>query len=488
MSASIALMRVVGAFCVCAYANVFAWQAIGELDTSFDDPLKVRPLVLQMGSASLPGDMQLTCTADIHSQLMKGSNEPLSLSQSVDIALCNNPLVQTSWASLKFQTAALGEAKASSLPAVNISVGQSSYQTSYPGSQFPSTSSDTTTSNAAVKWRLFDYGGNEANQRSAAALLGAALSNHDATLQKTLLSVVGAYFDAQVAHANLVAKQSQERLSKLTHEAVLRKEARSASSLSDSLQANAALAKASLERSRAMGVYKKALSVLVHAIGLPLGMKPTLAIDSISVADGAALHTELQDWLQEVQAKHPAIRAARMQLTAATHKVEAARSEGKPTLDFGLNYYENGRPNQAISTNRSQETQASLTLNIPLFTGFGHTYRLRGAQAQMEQSQAQVYVVRNDVLVEVVKAHSDAEAAIDNLSTSELLLNAARAATESVQRKYEIGVIDILEVLNAQSAFADAQSERLRALADFRSARLRLLAVSGVINRSAILH
>ena len=59
-------------------------------------------------------------------------------------------------------------------------------------------------------------------------------------------------------------------------------------------------------------------------------------------------------------------------------------------------------------------------------------------------------------------------------------------ALENVQRKYDRGLIDILDVLNVQAALVDARQERIRTLAEWRSARLRLLASAGEISRTRI--
>ncbi|MNF13342.1 hypothetical protein D3C80_2151500 [compost metagenome] len=55
-----------------------------------------------------------------------------------------------------------------------------------------------------------------------------------------------------------------------------------------------------------------------------------------------------------------------------------------------------------------------------------------------------------------------------------------------MQRKFGRGAADILEMLNTQSALLEAQQERIRCQAEWRSARLRLLASAGVLGREAI--
>lgn len=188
----------------------------------------------------------------------------------------------------------------------------------------------------------------------------------------------------------------------------------------------------------------------------------------------------LAQWLDDAQMRHPAIVAARAQWDAAKLKIVSTRAEGLPTLDFSTNYSQNGYPNQGLQASPSHVSTIGVTLSIPLFEGFARTYKIRGAQAQAEQSEAQLQDTAHQVLTEVVKAHADALSSLGNLESSENLLTAALAAVASSEKRYTKGVADILELLATQSALADAQQERIRCLAEWRSARLRLFASAGL--------
>ncbi|HEV7814903.1 MAG TPA: TolC family protein, partial [Janthinobacterium sp.] len=53
-------------------------------------------------------------------------------------------------------------------------------------------------------------------------------------------------------------------------------------------------------------------------------------------------------------------------------------------------------------------------------------------------------------------------------------------------RKYAKGASDILDILNAQNALADARQERVTCVAEWRSARLRLLANTGQLGKTSL--
>lgn len=452
-------------WCVGVQAQSITWSSLVH------DPLLTRPPELVTG-ATLPGD-----GAPIRCQDFPLGGRPLALLEAVDIGLCANPQVQSTWAAIKVQAAALGEAKAAYLPTVTASLSHVNDRTTYSDANLASTGIRDNANSIGVSWRLFDFGGRAASRRSATDLLNAAMASHDATLQKTLATLIGAYFDAQTALAAWQAKLKGEELARSTMETAQRKERQGAGAQSDTLQAATALAKASLDRSRALGDYQKAMAMLVYALGVPAETQLQLAPDLAD--DSRDMGKYLAAWLAQARDQHPALVAARAQVAAAQEKVKIIRSEGLPSIDASGNMYKNGRPNQGLPSVNTTEKVVTLTLNIPIFDGFANKYKVSGAQAQVEQQQASLLDTTHQVLMEVVKAHADAQSALGNLESSQRLLQAAQNALASVQRKFDRGASDILDILSTQAALADAHQQRIRCLAEWRSARLRLLAASG---------
>ena len=409
---------------------------------------------------------------------------PLTLPAAVDLALCHNAQVHGAWAGIRLQAAGVGEARAAFLPTLNAGVSRVHDRTAYPGASTPSGSLNSNTGSLNLSWRLFDFGGRAAGQRSAQALLDAALANRDAVLQKTLAATVSAYFEAQTARANVRMREEYRALANETVQATQRRAQRGLGSHSDTLQAASALAKAALGASRADGEFRKARAVLVYTLGLPA--EAGVVLDDDAAEPAAGLREDLNTWLALAQARHPAIVAAQAQLAAARERVAVTESEGWPSIDLTANIYQNGRPNQGLSAASTRETLVGISLNIPLFDGFARHYKVRGALAQAGQREAEAQEVQQQTLMELVKTHAEASTALANLAASQAWLDAARDAQASVQRKFGLGAADILEMLNTQSALLEAQQERIRCQAEWRSARLRLLASAGVLGREAI--
>ncbi|MBP0598492.1 TolC family protein [Herbaspirillum sp. LeCh32-8] len=462
-----------GLFC-CLLAGLGNQAHALDFPDALKDPLLAVPPKLDEGVRLPRDDKPLTCPSSVD------LSAPLSLSDVVDLTLCRDPQIQAAWADIKIQASSVGEARSAYLPTVTGATTQLHNRVRYPGSSQPASTTQGQTVYAGLGWRLFDFGGRAANLDAANRQLTAALLSHDAALQKALTTAVGAYFDVLTAQAQTQTGEEAVRLAEQTVAVTTRRFARGAAAQSDTLQADAALAKAQLAAQRALGEQKKALSVLVYTMNLPSGTPLLLA--AAAQAPTAESIQGLSYWLTQAQAQHPEILAARAQWEASKAKVTAARSEGLPTIDFTANHYRNGYPNQGLQTTRSNTTTWGIALNIPIFEGFSRTYKIRGAQAQAEQNEARLADVERRTLLEVVKAHADAVSAQENLSSSTKLLDAARAAVESSERRYAKGAADILELLQQQNALAEARRERIRCLSEWRSARLRLMASTGVLD------
>ena len=454
-------------------------QAWGiDVPDLLNDPLWAQPDLLMSG-ASLPDGALLPCPAQADFK------QPLSLGEVVDIALCNNPQVSAAWAQIKMEAGGLGQARAAYLPTINGSYSRLKNSTTYPAtSGIPNAYTIGNQAYGSFNWRLLDFGGRSANHESATQLLAAAMFGHDAALQKVMASTIQAYFDVVTGKAVYEARRQMANVAENTLNATKRREMKGVAALSDSLQASTALAKARLNESRAGGDYHKALGILKQSMGIPANTQILLA-DQTEFHPAADIK-DLNAWLVEAEERHPAIKQAKARLNSDRAKITAVRSEGLPTLDATSYISRNGYPNQGLSYVNQTVISGGITINLPIFEGFGRTYKVRSAQAQAELSEAQLQETINQILTDVIKAHADAITSLGTLKASELLLASAKEAVESSRRRYEKGAADILELLNTESALSDAQQERVRAVAEYISARLRLLANAGVLGRRAI--
>jgi outer membrane protein len=463
--------------------GVLAWPTMArclEFPYGFSDPLRTMPDVIHKG-VTLPGDK-----TPIPAAAQKAVSQPLTLAEAVDLALSNNHKVKGAWAEIKSQAGILGQVYATYLPSINGSTSWTQDNIHYSDPRFASTDTNRYTAQASASWRVLDFGGRAANRSAAENQLAAALASYDATLQESLAGVVKTYFDAMTAASALKAKTKDEEIAKSTLNSAKEREAKGSIAQADTLRAATALAKASLEKNRAMGDYQKAVAVLGRYLGLPGNAELSMPAELNEQLGGVVESRELSLWLEEAQKNHPAIVAARKQLAATKDGVVMAKSAGLPTVNLTGNYYQNTRPGEAVTPSGARETTIILGLSIPIFDGFASTYKLRSAQAEVEKDAETLADKEQQVAMEIIRAYADTTSALRNLDASATLLASAESALAVSRRRYDKGAADIIEILSTQTALADAQNERVRCLAEWHSARLQLLANAGRMGRFAV--
>ena len=411
--------------------------------------------------------------------------QDVTLTQAVDWALCRNADIQSAAATIRIRAAQVGQERAQYWPTLSGSASELRETTQYPGSRSPTSSDTATTIYGALTWRLLDFGGRSATVRAASELLEAAFASQDAKIQRVLAKVVQAYFDSVTARALVNAKTEDRALADQTVNSANHRLLRGNGAQSDALQARSALAHAELELNRTRAAYQKALAGLVYEAGLPIEASIGVALE-LESSPTPETQQALTTWLDAARRSHPAILAARADVAAAEAQVTAARSSGRPTLDFQANYYANGFPQQGLAANRQRSTTLGLAITIPLFDGFLTRYRVHEAEATVSLKESVLIDTERVTLTDIVNAYADATAAVGNLTAARDLLQAASAAQASSERRYAAGATDILELLTTQSTLSDARQEQIRSAADWRSARLRLLATSSLLTTEEI--
>ena len=432
-----------------------------------------------LGASADPAGAACAMAADAQ---LGTADQPLTLERAVSLALCTSPRARTAWAGLAAQRAQLGQARAGLLPTVNMAASRT--RDRQETGVAPVTTVQTNGTNLTMNWLLFDFGTRRASITQAEQNLQAALGSRDAALQDTVAEVAQAWYDAQTgAGAVAAAEVAEGAADEILKAADARVAAGSAIAL-DAMRARNALAQAKLATARARGSERIARGALARVLGLDV-RRPLLL--SYEGDDGAAPPSsparkpdqDLDTLVGQALATHPALRAARAQIAAAQARLEGARAERWPSLSLSYGNYRNGRPNTALTGSQSSEQIVALTLSIPLFDGFGRSYRIHEQQAGLQAREADAAAAESRIAFEVWRAYQTVEAETSAVAASAELVKGTQQAFAAARARHLAGAIDITDWLLAQREAAMARQEQVTALAAWRNARLRLLASLG---------
>jgi outer membrane protein len=394
---------------------------------------------------------------------------PLGVVEVVEQALCNNPQTRQVWANARVQAAQVGVAQAAYLPSLDGSVGVARVTTDAVGSRQRNAS-------LTLSWLLFDFGARAANLENARQLLVAAAATLDATVQTVFLAALQSYYNVQAARAALTAAQESEKANRESLTAAEVRYQVGTGTPADRLQAQTAWSQATLNRIRAAGNLQNAFGTLANVMGLdasaPLRLDdlPALPPDAAFAADVAAL-------IDAARQDRPDLKAAEAQSKAAQSGVDFARASGRPTVSLGA-----GPSWQQIGDLSRNASSLGVTVNLPLFSGFNTTYRVRAAEAQSEATTAQRDRLRLQIALDVWQAYQSLITATQSLKTTADLLASAEQSARVALGRYQAGVGNILDLLNAQSALAAARQQRIQATLDWRVFRATLAQAIGTLD------
>lgn len=394
---------------------------------------------------------------------------PLVAVDAVDLALCNNPQTREVWAAARVQAAQLGVAQAAWLPALDGSAGAARYL--FENNQY-------NRNNAALtlSWLLYDFGQRSANVDNARQLLAAAAATQEATVQSLFLAALRAYYSAQATWAAVVSAGEAERSAQAAFAAAETRYRVGAGTPADRLQAQTALSQATLNRIRAEGEARNALGVLANALGFSAAQALHLA-ERPPLPEIAGFQDDVAALIAEAQRRRPDLKAAEAQLGAAEAGIELARAQGRPKISLAA-----GPSWQDQAGVVSQGGSIGLTLNVPIFSGFDTTYRVRSAEAQAEVRAAQRDRVRNQVALDVWQSYQSLMTATQSLKTTADLVASAEQSERVALGRYRAGVGNVLNLLSAQSALAGARLQRIQAELDWNVYRAALAQAMGALD------
>ncbi|AOK28571.1 channel protein TolC [Burkholderia singularis] len=425
------------------------------------------------------------------------ANHPIELEDAVLQAICANPKARQAWANARAQAAQIGVAKAAYLPTINATGGYERDKvtptygvigTGLSASQTQSTNSKYGMLN--LSWVLFDFGKRSAQLRQARDLLAAANATQDDTLQTILFSVAQAYYDVRSKQAAVDAARETEQAAKESLAEAKAKHDAGAGTLADQLQAQTSYRRALLERVNAEGDVLSAMGALANAMGLDANTPLTLT-SSEPKLDHNEFAQNVADLIDEAKRRHPKLLAARAKFEAARANVDVVRAQGRPTISLVGNLSRNNpsyqqQPQQfGTQLNSSRSSSIGVQVTIPLFEGFASGYRVAQAQAQADAQEADMQNTELGVSLDVWQSYQSLQSDTANLDNSKELLSDAQHSLQIARGRYKAGVGTITELLNAQTALADAQKQRVQAVAKWQTSRLRLAQSLGSLDMSS---
>jgi TolC family type I secretion outer membrane protein len=404
-------------------------------------------------------------------------SKALTLADVTEAALCNNPQTRESYANAKVQAAQLGIAKSAFLPTLTDSFGVNQNfvnpESASRGREFSNLSNS-----LAASYLLYDFGNRDAALENARQLLNAVSATQSAVVQNILLSTVKAYYQVQSDIALLEATKEAERFNLESFKAAEAKYKAGVSTPADKLQAETAYAQAMLNRISAEGVLKTDYGILANVMGMNANVPLNLVPSVNSPVNTSEIERDINQLIEYARVRRPDLVASEAQVSAAKAGILASRAAAKPTVSVGVsNSFQDGS-----SLSSTNSATLGLTVTVPIFSGYAPSYRIRSAEATAEVREAQRDQLKLQISLDVWTAFQNLRTAHETIKSAEVLVNSATESARVALGRYKAGVGNIIDTLNAQSALASANQQKIKADLNRNTARAALAQAIGTLD------
>ncbi len=315
---------------------------------------------------------------------------------------------------------------------------------------------------AALRWMLFDFGARQAKMNAAKRTQIAANLAFNASHQAVTFKVMEAYYAWQAAKGQLAAAAEASEAARKVAEAAAAKADHGLLTKPLLLQARQADAEADYALQTARAATEVAWVDVAEAAGIGPGTPL-----KVSGVDYSRLERELQKPLdahiRAALSTRPDLLAKVAVVQAKEAELRAARADLLPKLSldglagytrFDTSVHGTGPLDQMGFG--LQNYGGFLTVQWPIFTGFGEQNKVRLADTQRRAAVEELALAKEKTIAEVWRAYTKAKNALARRESAAGLVKATRESYDAALAGFDQGLVPVQDVLTAQAAWSQA--------------------------------
>ena len=338
------------------------------------------------------------------------------------------------------------------------------------------------------QYTLWDNGQREANFSQAKDRRNATLNRNEQTKQSLIFQVTQAYYNVLKAQELVkvdreILERSRENTNRVRAfvEAGIQIEA-------DVATAQVTEANDELSLLNDQNALEIAMATLPRIMGLDPATLITVAEDTDyelyrDKGQIEVIELSVEEAIQRAFETRPEFKELQSTINRMEWDLTLARLSRWPQLNAEYNYnvnlddYLHEREN--FTDFRSWEVRT--TLNFPLFDGGFTKRRIQEAELSLEQVREDASDLERSIALDVRQAYLNLRRAERAVEISNTQVRNAELSLQVIRGRFEQELSILLELLNAQTEFARALTNQVRAFYDYKIAQVALQRAMGVI-------
>ena len=296
------------------------------------------------------------------------------------------------------------------------------------------------------------------------------------TREQVILLVVSQYIGTLRSMADVQASQSRVDLAQALYNQAADLQKEGVGTGIDTLRANVELQNESQRLLEAQATRETSLFGLSRLLNLDPRQQVELG-DSLSFFETPQPDVEAS--IEEGLSARHEWKSIQEQMRAAENQKKAASAERLPSIHFNGNWAQLGTdPSGVIPT-----YNYAGTLSVPLFTGGRIRAEIVRADLDIQKLRQQQADLRNQIALDVKTALINLDSARSQVRVANLGVQLSKEEVDQARDRFNAGVANNIEVIQAQDSLARANDNQIAALYRFNQARADLARSIGQMER-----
>jgi outer membrane protein TolC len=409
-----------------------------------------------------------------------GGNQPISLSQALELAKRNNNDLQVSVLRLEQSKSVLREAQAALFPSVDLSADVTNSRNVGTTLQFDQArntnplvgdppSNTTLSGTAQIKYDIYTSGRRNGAIQEAEERIRVQELDVERQSEEIRLNVSKAYYDLQQTDENVRISQSAVENAQASLKDAMALEKAGVGTRFDVLRSQVNLANSQQDLTNAISQQQIARRKLAPLLNLPQSV-------SISAGDPVKLAGLWQHPLEQsivtAYQNRPELQQNLAQRKIGEAQIKQALSSSGPQVSLvgRYNLLDQFDDQTSVSDGYSLGLQAS----INLYGGGAGTARAAQAKTSIAIAETQFSEQRNQIRFQVEQAYSTQASSLENVQTSNVALEQAKESLRLARLRFQAGVGTQSDVINALNDLTRSEGNRVKAILDYNRALTEL--------------
>lgn len=305
----------------------------------------------------------------------------------------------------------------------------------------------------------------------------------EAGTDEVAVRVAQAYMDALFAEDQVALSKVQRDMYQEQQKVNNRLFDRGEGTRTDMLETQARYDLAEAQLIEAEDNLKAARETLQGVIGVDPGQLNQLGDNFRPLPQDIATYEE---WEKLTLANNNTLATTRLAVENQRLEIQRQRAGHAPRVDFLATYNKGDSETLNQLGLESTNRQLGVQINIPIYNGGGISSATRQAAANYGRAQAEFDARRNEILVELRRAHSIVESSGRKVDALVKAVDSAKVLMTATEQSIKGGVRINLDLLNAQQQLYTTQRDLAQARYGYLLGVIRLRAAAGNLDSQVI--